>query len=1619
MRLSHSVVGTCRHLIRVALLAAVAVVPTAGKAVLPSPETARYEVDRRGEEAAWGRRPGDPGLQAALSRSPAFNEFILRHPGWVARWDVASRVPERLQGPPQAVPGFGAVDSVNAADAVRAFLQAEMAAWIPVEDLVEARTIGDRGGFWVHFQQIHEGVPVWDSRLTARLSRHGRVTLVSNHTFLGLPAGYAFRTTPAEAVEAAREGLPGAPAPLGDPALTYLPIRRSEHYELRATWRLEFRTVEVPGVWVSFVDAADGTLVWRFNRIQFGEVHGQVQGSVEPITADEEFEDRPFPHLNVLCSAPEADSVDTVTAADGTFSLEIGAGTGRTAAASLSGPFGVVYDVRTGQVASISQPVPDGESAQVDFYFGESEAQVAERDAYLNVMVAHDHIQTIDPGFDLLDYPMPIYVNVPGRCNAFWDGVGISFYEAGGRCVNVARIADVAYHEYGHGITDFLTRPFSLSGAMAEGFSDYYAATISGQPVLGRGFYGPGTSLRRIDDDFVYPEDWIGESHHDGLIIGSALWDLRETLGAPRADSLFHFARLGFADNFDDYFFALLTYDDDNDDVYDGTPNLDAICGIFRAHGIGDYGIHVSHTPFSDTEDTLRTLPLTASFLSVFALDPEQVRVHATLTRGEDVTFIDSTMAPTGLSSREYTTVLQPQPAGTIVRYYFTAADTSGTTVTWPEAGEADPCVFVVGADVTAPVIAHDPLPDQPIDIDAIRARAAVRDNLDQPLRAVTLTQQHNENPPIVGSMAALGGHDYLAELSTLGLALGDSVRYQIEAEDGAAVPNAATDPASGWHSFRIVRGFERDFEADDGGVQGDNDWEWGHSTVVEAVSGQNLWATSLDGPYQHMTRSTLSLEPVDLTEFASAALVFRHYLSCEEAYDGGFVEVSIDGGVTWTLARPAGDYPAHVLAAQGSPGYSGETGGWETAQFDLFPYLGQADVRIRLVFSSDQGVTGLGWYLDDLSVVERQVAGAPQRLQARDGIGTTVALRWAQPAGLSAVGATPVTGYNVYRSAGFGDSFIDGGGRSAGRAERSAGADRLAGQDDALTLLNAEPLTARQYRDTTAVIGESYRYYVSALYGSAESPLAGPVAATAYLATYAADFTAITVSIDSSGVVDTTLAIRNTGTGVLEANAFLADTAQTVDDMRIAIRLDSDGAPGANRAAGDRKLRSLPVPAGSASDSGPRLAELLRGLASPRPKAQPAVVPGGSRRWPSDWDTLATDPNDPPEADPDLASLAKRLVADTLYLSVSAHESMLSLYAASTLVVAMNTDRQSPGVDFLVLAGAQAMQYFGAVVVLLDGDLNPASGLLAFDLHDDRITLGLDLAELGQPWRIDLLVHATAGPGPGESDSMPDGFDAVWIDSDPAHLSVAAGTEGELTLEFNSETLPAGDHHAKLILETNDLARPIIEIPITFAVRTVTPIQVSGLMATAGDQGVILSWRTPPDLDYAGFEVYRRQVLPVTEEEFAITSELLVPSWNGEYRFVDANVLPGREYEYRVVGVERNGERESFGPITVTTPGAEPPQSLRLSPCIPNPALRGTLIRYGVPDRDVVRLAIYAPDGRLVRTVLNRDRREAGWYVENWDGRDDRGRRVGAGLYLIRLESTRQRRSEKILLLR
>jgi hypothetical protein len=130
------------------------------------------------------------------------------------------------------------------------------------------------------------------------------------------------------------------------------------------------------------------------------------------------------------------------------------------------------------------------------------------------------------------------------------------------------------------------------------------------------------------------------------------------------------------------------------------------------------------------------------------------------------------------------------------------------------------------------------------------------------------------------------------------------------------------------------------------------------------------------------LTTPALSLNP-------GAVLSYWARYNAEDQFDGTVVEISTNGGASWSNlppTTPAGypgalgqtgnacGYPAGQGAFSGPPGNGGLTP-WTQYQTDLSAFAGQS-VMIRWRFTSDGGVEFQGFYLDDVQVTNVNLPG-------------------------------------------------------------------------------------------------------------------------------------------------------------------------------------------------------------------------------------------------------------------------------------------------------------------------------------------------------------------------------------------------------------------------------------------------------------------------------------------------------------------------------------------------------------------------------------------------------------------------------------------------------------------
>jgi len=166
-------------------------------------------------------------------------------------------------------------------------------------------------------------------------------------------------------------------------------------------------------------------------------------------------------------------------------------------------------------------------------------------------------------------------------------------------------------------------------------------------------------------------------------------------------------------------------------------------------------------------------------------------------------------------------------------------------------------------------------------------------------------------------------------------------------------------------------------FEDNDGGfTSNDADgWQWGHSTMITAHSGANIWGAPLNTGYPNNANYQLTSPLFTIGE--DAYLSFYHAYSMESGYDGGNVKISFNNGATWNIIHPDGGYPDNSVNSSGEPGYTNiftTIPVWHIAQFNLSDFVGLS-VMFKWTMTTDNSVTGIGWFIDDLVVTHSKKA--------------------------------------------------------------------------------------------------------------------------------------------------------------------------------------------------------------------------------------------------------------------------------------------------------------------------------------------------------------------------------------------------------------------------------------------------------------------------------------------------------------------------------------------------------------------------------------------------------------------------------------------------------------------
>jgi hypothetical protein len=443
-----------------------------------------------------------------------------------------------------------------------------------------------------------------------------------------------------------------------------------------------------------FVDAETGEQLLVQSVIAHVDVEGTVSGNATPGLLADGAGNPPTEQRLPLLEVVLRGGADALTDLDGQFVIPHSGTSSVTVDAGLVGPWVRVADVAGPELTASVVTTPPG-PANLRFNPSPSQFTTAQVNAFLHTNLTYDLMKSRAPGFTGLDRQTDANVNINDNCNAFFSGgdLSINFFTAGGGCANTA-FSTVVAHEYGH----FIVNRLGLSqGAFGEGYGDSVAINLYDTGIVGQGFLTGGGAVRNPES--ARQQFPCGSAIHTcGQVLGGSWrWmrlNMTATLGSGPAldrvqDNFVAWSMITLGGDGGDSAtprtaIEVLTVDDDDGIIGNGTPNYDEICMAFDRHGIDCPELDLLAIRVVEAPDTLQVgqsgqVRITVDDVTA-SLVPGTVEMGLTVDGSTQT--IDFTPDGDG-----FVATIPGQADMADVSFFITAMADTGDTVRVPEAG--------------------------------------------------------------------------------------------------------------------------------------------------------------------------------------------------------------------------------------------------------------------------------------------------------------------------------------------------------------------------------------------------------------------------------------------------------------------------------------------------------------------------------------------------------------------------------------------------------------------------------------------------------------------------------------------------------------------------------------------------------------------------------------------------------------------------------------------------------------------------------------------------------------------------------------------------------------------
>lgn len=464
---------------------------------------------------------------------------------------------------------------------------------------------GDRFSY-VTFQQTSNNREVFGARINVRVTSAGNVKTISSTI-----VSPALLPTVSESVSSTKISTgryyPKAHHVLWEKSVLYPQRDQADSIHIHAAREFAVYSMEDQTQFMLWIDEETQKTIAVFNP-NAGASPVQLKSQIVPNAPGEASIEAFFPNLSLQLADGKVLEADETGRIDRDLLL------GDSVQVSLKNPFVLVANALAKDKSFDLRP-QDALGEEVILSEGPT---LEEKNTYYWLMQARQYLDK-KLNFQKMSYQMVAVVNFGFQLdNAFFMPLTktLSFGAGSKFLKNTALSRDIVLHEYGHAVTNMiygLQTSFEFR-AMDEAFSDYFAATITGNPEIAEGAMQERTGmkyLRNVENNMVFPRSFTGISFHDdGQMFSGALWNLRKVLGAEKTDKMVHEARLAQATTIFEFYKELLAIDEDADDHNPLTlsKNAKIIRQAFAAHGLGNAKAVFQERPPEDFTEPRRAL---------------------------------------------------------------------------------------------------------------------------------------------------------------------------------------------------------------------------------------------------------------------------------------------------------------------------------------------------------------------------------------------------------------------------------------------------------------------------------------------------------------------------------------------------------------------------------------------------------------------------------------------------------------------------------------------------------------------------------------------------------------------------------------------------------------------------------------------------------------------------------------------------------------------------------------------------------------------------------------------------------------------------------------------------